>query len=105
MNWSLLLVGFALAVVMGAGLVSMLRTVKPDWSARRRQLTAAAVLPAITFVATLLGILFVSTAEHGQGEHMEDLAITALAIIGGGLTLLALVGGIVGAAIAGRRRG
>jgi L-lactate permease len=105
MDWTLLLIGFALAVLMGAGLVSLLTTVRPQWSGRRRQLTAASVLPGITAVATLLGILFIATVEHGQSERMEDLAIAAVATIGGGFTLLALVGGLVGALLSGRRRG
>jgi hypothetical protein len=55
-------------------------------------------------VATLLGILFIATAEHGESERMEDLAIAAMATIGGGFTLLALVGGLIGAVLAGLRR-
>jgi hypothetical protein len=105
MNWTLLLFGFALAVLMGAGLVSLLATLRPQWSARRRQLTAASVLPAITAGATFVGILIISTTDHGQGERMEDLAIAALATLGGGLVVLALVGGLIGAMLAGRRRG
>jgi L-lactate permease len=104
MTWTLVLLGFGLAVLMGAGLASLLTTVRPEWSARRRLLTAALVLPAITAVATLLGILFIATAEHGESERMEDLAIAAMATIGGGFTLLAVVGGLMGAALAGRRR-
>jgi hypothetical protein len=104
MNWSFLLIGFALAVFMGAALVSLLATMRPQWSARRRQMTAASVLPAISAVATLLGIWFISTAEHGSGERMEDLAVTALATIGGGFALLALLGGLIGASLAQRRR-
>ena len=104
MNWFFLLVGFALAVFMGAALVLLLATMRPQWSAKRRQLTAASVLPVISAAATLLGIWFISMAEHGQGERMEDLAVTALAMIGGGFTLLALVGGFIGASLAQRRR-
>jgi mannitol-specific phosphotransferase system IIBC component len=104
MNWSFALIGFALAVFMGAALVSFLTTIRPQWSALRRLLTAASVLPSVTILATLAAILFVSTAEHGQAQTMEDLAITALATIGGGFTLLALAGGLVGAGLAGRRR-
>ena len=104
MTWSFLLIGFALAVFMGAALVSLLATLKPQWTTRRRQLTAASILPAVTAVATLLGIWFISSAEHGQGQTMEDLAVSALATIGGGFTALALVGGLVGAGLAGRRR-
>jgi O-antigen/teichoic acid export membrane protein len=104
MNSTLILLGFGLAVLMGAGIVSLLATIRPEWSPRRRQLTAASVLPIVSAVATLLGIVFISTAEHGQGERMEQLAIAALATIGGGFTLLALVGGLTGAFLAGRRR-
>ena len=105
MNWTFPLIGFALAVFMGAALVSLLTTIRPQWSARRRQLMAAAVLPVVSAVATLAGIWFISTAKHGQGERMEDLAVAALATIGGGFTLLALAGGLLGAVLAGRRRG
>jgi len=104
MTWTLVLLGFGLAVLMGAGMASLFRTVRPEWSARRKQLTAASILPGITAVATLLGILFIATAEHGESERMEDLAMAAMATIGGGFTLLALVGGLIGAVLAGLRR-
>jgi L-lactate permease len=102
MNWTLILVGFALAVFMGSALVSLLATIRPEWSARRRRLTAASVLPAITLVATLLMMLFVATAD-ADGEHMKDLALAALVTFGGGFTLLAWVGGLIGATLTGRR--
>ena len=102
-NWTFILLGFAMAVFMGSALVSLLVTIRPEWSIRRKRLTAASILPAITLVATLLGILFVATAKHDQSEHMEDLAIAALATFGGGFTLLAWVGGLIGATLASRR--
>ena len=105
MNWTFVLIGFALAVFMGSALVSLLRTVKPEWSPRRRRLTAASVLPAVSAAATALGILFIATANHGGGERMEDLAIAALSTIGGGFTLLAWIGGLIGATLTGRRHG
>ena len=103
MNWTFPLIGFSLAVLMGAAVLSLLVAIRPEWSARRKRLTAASILPAITLVATLLGILFVATAKHGESQRMEDLAIAALATIGGGFTLLALVGGLVGARLASLR--
>jgi hypothetical protein len=90
---------------MGAGIVSLLATVRPDWNARRRQLIAASVLPIVTFVAALLGILLITIAEQGQGGRIEELAIFEVVKVGGGFTLLALVGGLMGAFLAGRRRG
>lgn len=105
MNMTLFLIGFSLAVLMGAGLASLFATVKPEWSDRRRRLTAASVLPAITAVATLLGIILVSATDHGQAESMEDLAIAAVATIGGGFVVIGLVGGFLGATLSGRRRG
>jgi hypothetical protein len=102
MNWTLVLVGFALAVFMGSALVSLLATIRPEWSVRRRRLTAASVLPAITLVATLLMMLFVAAAE-ADAEHMKDLALAALVTFGGGFTLLAWVGGLIGATLTSRR--
>ena len=98
------MIGFALAVLMGAGLVAILATVRPNWSARKRQILSASVLPGITAVATALGATFIASSDHGQSEHMEDLAIAAVVTIGGGFTLLALVGGVIGALLAGKRR-
>ena len=105
MDWTLVLIGFALAVFMGSALVSLLATIRPQWSARRKRLTAASILPAITAVATVLGILLVKAAAHDHNADMVDLAISALVTIGGGFTLLAWIGGLVGATLTSRRRG
>lgn len=105
MNWTFVLIGFAMAVFIGSALVSLLATIRPEWSPRRRRLTAASILPAITLVATLLGMLFIKTTKHGESEQIEDLAIVALMTIGGGFTLLAWIGGLIGATLTGRRRG
>ncbi|MGH7125765.1 MAG: hypothetical protein ACREFI_15425 [Stellaceae bacterium] len=105
MNMSLLLIGFSLAVLMGAGLAALLATVKPEWSVRRRQLTAASALPVITAVATLLGILSIWNFERGRSESVEGLAIAAVATIGAEFIAIALVGGLLGAILSGRRRG
>jgi len=105
MNWTFVLIGFALAVFMGSALVSLLATIRPEWSPRRRRLIAASVLAVITLIATLLMMLFVATANHGESQQTEDLALAALVTIGGGLTLLAWVGGLVGATLTSRRHG
>ena len=104
MTWTLVLLGFGLTVLMGAGLASLLTTIRPEWSTRRRLLIAASALPGITAVATLVGLLFIATAVHGESERKDDLAMAAMASIGGGFTILALVGGLIGALLAGRRR-
>ena len=104
MSWTFVLIGFALAVFMGSALMSLMATIRPEWSLRRRRLTAASILPAITAGATLLGILFIAIARRGESPQMADLAIAALATIGGGFSLLAWVGGLVGATLTGRRQ-
>ena len=104
MNWTFVLIGFALAVFMGSALVSLLATIRSQWSKRRRRLTAAVILPVITLIATGLGVLFVATADHGESEQMEDLAIAALATIGGGFAVLAWIGGLIGATLTSRRQ-
>jgi MFS family permease len=104
MNWTFVLIGFAMSVFMGSALVSLLVTIRPEWSPRRKRLTAASILPAITAVATFLGALFVAMANHGGTPQMEDLAIAALVTIGGGFTLLAWIGGLLGATLTSRRR-
>ena len=103
-NWTFVFLGFAMAVFMGSALVSLLLTIRPEWSVRRRRLTAASILPAITAVATLLAVVFVASSNHGQSEQMEDLAIKALVTLGGGFTLMAWIGGLVGATLTSRRR-
>jgi hypothetical protein len=102
MNWSFWLIGFALAVFVGSALVSLFATIRPEWSARRRRLTAASILPAITAAATLTGVLIVWSSDHGA--QMKDLALAALAMIGGGFTLLAWIGSLLGATLTSRRQ-
>ena len=103
MNWTFVLIGFALAVFMGSALVSLLATIRPEWSPRRKRLIAALVLPAVTVVATLLGIIVIATAKHGESQEMENLAIAALATYGAAFALLAWVGGLLGATLNSRR--
>jgi len=102
-NWTFVFLGFATAVFMGSTLVSLFKTIRPNWSARRRRLIAAAVLPAITLIATATGMLVIATADHGGGKQMTDLALPALATFGGGFALLAWVGGLIGSTLASRR--
>ena len=97
------MMGFALSVLMGAGLVALLATVRPQWSARSRRFIAAFVLPVITVIATLLAILYILAGNHGASDNMKDLAISALVTIGAGFTALSLIGGLIGAILAGRR--
>ena len=102
MNWTIL-VSFALAVLMGAALASLLVTIRPQWTPRRRHLMAASALPLITVLATP-GVLFIRNSRHGAGDTMEDLAIRAVLTLGGDFVLLAFLGGLVGATLAGIRR-
>ena len=97
------MMGFALSVLMGAGLVALLATVRPQWSARARRYIAALTLPLITLIATALGVLFIVAGNHDTSDQMKDLAISALVAIGGGFIFLSFAGGLIGATLAGRR--
>lgn len=97
------MIGFALSVLMGAGLVALLATVRPEWSPHARRYTAALALPAITVIATGFGVLFILFGNHDATGQMKDLAISALIAIGGGFTFLSLAGGLIGATLASRR--
>jgi multisubunit Na+/H+ antiporter MnhB subunit len=103
MNWTLVLIGFSLAVLMGAGLVALLAAVRPEWSPRKRELIAASALPAITAVATALVLVLILAGNYDATGQMRDLATAALLTIGGGFTVLAFLGGLIGALLAGRR--
>ena len=104
MNWTFLLIAFSLAVFMGASLARFLARSRPEWSARRRLLTSASVLPAFTVVMTIAGLGFVLVSGPAPGENMQDLALIATAVVGAFVALLALAGGLVGAGLAQRKR-
>jgi MFS family permease len=104
MNWTLILIGFALAVFAGSALVSVLAAIRPQWSERRRRLMAAGFLPVVTMAATIVAVLLVARSTTGQGGDMRDLAMRALATLGGGCALLAWIGGLIGATLRSRRQ-
>ena len=103
MNWTIVLIGFSLAVLMGAG-VAALAQMRPEWSSRRRGLVAASALPAVTLVATLLGLIWIWSLDDPGGGNMRDLAASLIATVGLGATILAFFGGLVGALLAQHRR-
>ena len=104
MNWTIVLIGFSLAVLMGAGVVALLAQMRPEWSPRRRGLIAASVLPCVTIVASLLGLAWIWSLPDAGGGDMRDLAASAVATVGLGFALLAFVSGLIGAALAQHRR-
>ena len=104
MNWTIALIGFSLAVLMGAGVAALLAQMRPEWSVRRRGLVAASVLPAVTLVATLLGLIWIWSLDDPGGGNMRDLAASLIATVGLGATLLAFFGGLIGALLAQHRR-
>ena len=105
MNWSFLLLSFCLALMSGAIAMATLVRMRPGWSQRRQRIVAALVLPAITLTVTAAGLLFVLFSGPGEGENMQDLALTAVAVLGLASAVLAFVGGIIGASLLQRRVG
>ena len=54
MNWSMLFIAFALAVIMGMAFSALLLQLRPQWSPRRRILIAASWLPIVVIMLTLV---------------------------------------------------
>jgi hypothetical protein len=104
MNSTLILIGFALAVLMGAGVASLLVQLRPQWSPRRRALAAASPLAGVTLLATLLVLLLIALRDHPGGGDVRDLALRVIAVVGFGFALLAFAGGLIGALLAQHRR-
>ena len=104
MNWTVLLLGFVLAVAVGAVLVALLATLKPAWPKRRRILIAATFLPGVTLVATFALMILIWSAKPAVGGDMHDLALRAVAAYGAIFTATALAGGVAGVMLARMRR-
>jgi hypothetical protein len=104
MNWTMLFIAFALAVIMGMAFSALLIQLRPQWSPRRRMLVAASWLPGIVVLLTLGGLIVVLLSGPGAGENMQDLAVAATLAIGAFFAVLGFAGGLVGAALAQRRR-
>lgn len=101
----MLLIGFLLAGVMGAGLGALLASLRPQWPDGRRMLLAASFLPLVTVVATVVMMLVVQSAKPaGGGGDMHDLALRAVAAYGAIFTAIAFVGGLAGALLTRARR-
>ena len=104
MNWSLLFIAFALAVIMGMAFAALLAQLRPQWSARRRMFVAASWLPGIVILLTLIGLAVILLSGPGAGENMKDLALAATASMGAFFAFLGFIGGLVGASLARRKR-
>jgi hypothetical protein len=104
MNMSFVLIGFSLAVIMGAAFAALLSQLRPFWSEKKRLLAAGSGLPLVTIAATVAGIAFILVEGGGAEDGMRDLAISALGTLGGFFAVVAFAGGLVGAALAQRRR-
>ena len=104
MNWSMLFIAFALAVIMGLASSALLLQLRPQWSPRKRMLVAASWLPAVVILLTLVGLAVVHMSGPGVHEGMRDLAFRATAILGAVFAVLGFTGGFVGAALAKRKR-
>jgi hypothetical protein len=94
MVWALVAAGLFLAAFMGAALASLLTTIRPEWPRRRRLLTAATVLPAITLVAGLcVALLGAVTADSSMRSAIFLIVLIWSAAFAG----LGFAGGLIGA--------
>jgi flagellar motor component MotA len=103
MNMSMILFGFCLAVVTGAVAATTLARMKPHWSEQRRLVVASAILPTVTLIAALLGIVLVFASGPESAAAMRDLAAAAILRTAAIFAAIALAGSSIGAAL--RQRG
>lgn len=103
MNWLVLIISFAIAVLIGSFLASRLERSRPDWSPRRRKWTAAAALPAFIVLATIAGIGLTFFITPAPGEGYRSLYSGIYAIVGTVFFVITLIGGLVGAGAAVRK--
>ncbi|MBA3577423.1 MAG: hypothetical protein H0W39_07425 [Sphingomonas sp.] len=99
MNWPVFIIAFCIAVLTGAAAASLLARIRPQWSDRRRLITSAAALPAVTSAAAVAGIFALLATGPGEGENMQDLALAAIVTIGALFAMIAFVGGLIGAGL------
>lgn len=104
MDFKMLLIGFLLAAVMGAGIAALLAALRPSWPQSRRLVIAASFLPLVTVIATVAMMLVIRSARPASGGDMHDLALRAVATYGAMFTAWAFVGGFAGALLARSRR-
>jgi hypothetical protein len=105
MNWLVLIISFAIAVLIGSFLASRLERSRPEWSPRRRKWTAAAALPAFIVFATIAGIAVTMVITPAPGEGYTSLYSGIYAMVGAVFFIITLLGGLVGAAAAVRKDG
>lgn len=99
MNIPYLVIAFCLAVLVGAIAMTTLARVAPQWTPRRRVFVAAMVLPAVTLLATLAGIVAAMNNDRVDDDGVRDMAIAAIATMGAMSALIAFIGGMIGAAL------
>lgn len=104
MNMTFILIGFALAVFMGAAVAALLASLRPAWPRRKRILIAALALPLVTIVATAFGMAFLHFQSPDADESMRSLAVAAVGTIGSLFAIIAFGGGLLGAVLSQRRR-
>lgn len=101
MPWTYFAAAFMLAATMGMAIASLIATMWPAWSRRKKLLVSASVLPGVTLVAAILLALYIrSSGDPG----MSDLASTAIIRFGAMFAAIAFAGGLAGAGISRRGR-
>ncbi len=104
MNWLVLILSFAIAVLIGSFLASRFEHSRPDWTPRRRKWMAALALPAFIALATITGIgLTMMIITPAPGAGYRDLYSGIYAIVGAVFFGITLIGGLVGAGAAVRK--
>ena len=103
MNWLVLIIAFAVALMIGAFAATMLERSRPEWSPMRRLWTAALALPGFIALATLFAVGCTMAAMSGPGQGNRDLVTAVYTMVGIVFLLISLVGSLIGAGIVVRK--
>ena len=99
MNWLVLIIAFALGALVAAAAVRRFRQTAAGWSAVRRVVSAAALVPAALLALVSVGTIWARATLPDGGEGGRQITTFVIMIVGAVLCVPALLGGLVGAVL------
>ena len=102
MPWLVVLIAFAAGAIVAATAHRYFRSARPGWTRTRRILEAASLVPAAIVVLVLIGNLWAYATLPEGGEGGREISVFIFTLVGVVCGIPALLGGLIGAALAER---